>query len=215
MIRIVTALLALAGVSLLSAAEAVAQAWPSKPVRIVNTFAAGGAADVLARTIADGLSNAYGQQFYVETHPGAAGTIGVNLVVNTPPDGYNFVITNISMLVPGPISNPKIGYELYRDLTNIGYLGGSPIVLTVNGRIGINTLNEFTAFGKKSAKPLTYSSSGVGSSGHLFGVLLGQRLGINVEHVPYKGAAQGLMDLVGGHIAFSAQTVTSSAGQIC
>src|SRR5262245_41849500 len=214
MIRIVAALLALAGVSLLAAAEAKAQAWPSKPVRIVNTFAAGGAADVLARTVADGLANAFGQQFYVETHPGAAGTIGVNMVVNTPPDGYNFVITNISMLVLAPISNPKVGYDPYRDLTNMAYLGGSPIVLSVNAKSGINTLDEFTAFGKKSTKPLAYSSSGVGSSGHLFGVLLGQRLGINVEHVPYKGAAQGLMDLVGGHIAFSLQTATSSAGQI-
>jgi tripartite-type tricarboxylate transporter receptor subunit TctC len=136
------------------------------------------------------------------------------MVANTPPDGYNFVITNITMLVLSPIGNPRLGYDPFRDLTNIAYLGGSPIVLSVNAKSGVNSLADFIALGKKSPKPLTYSSSGVGSSGHLFGELLSQKLGIQVEHVPYKGAAQGLMDLVGGHIAFSAQTVTSSAGQI-
>jgi tripartite-type tricarboxylate transporter receptor subunit TctC len=118
------------------------------------------------------------------------------------------------MLVLAPISNPKLGYHPERDLTNIAYLGGSPIVLSVNAKSGIKTLADFIAFGKKSGKPMTYSSSGVGSSGHLFGETFGGKVGIKVEHVPYKGAAQGLIDLVGGHITFSAQTVTSSAGQI-
>src|SRR4029453_14364950 len=146
-----------------------AQDWPTKPVRIFNTFAPGGAADFLARTVADDLSNAFGEQFYVETHSGAAGGIGVNMGANTPPDGYKFVI-------------PKLNSEPFRDLTNIAYLGGSPIVLSVNAKNGVNTLADFVAFGKKSPKPLTYSSSGVGSSGHLFGELLGQKLGLQFEH---------------------------------
>jgi tripartite-type tricarboxylate transporter receptor subunit TctC len=204
----------LAASTLAATVQASAQDWPTKPVRIVNTFAPGGAADFLARTVADELSNAFGEQFYVETHSGAAGAIGVNLVANTPPDGYNFVITNITMLVLSPIGNPRLGYDPLRDLTNIAYLGGSPIVLSFNADSGVNTLADFIAIGKQSLKPLTYSSSGVGSSGHLFGELLGQKLGIPFEHVPYKGAAQGLMDLVGGHIAFSAQTVTSTAAQM-
>jgi tripartite-type tricarboxylate transporter receptor subunit TctC len=191
-----------------------AQDWPTKPVRIVNTFAPGGAADYLARTIADGLSTAFGQQFFVETRSGAAGAIGVNSVVATPPDGYNFVITNITMLVLSPIANPKLGYHPERDLTNIAYLGGSPVVLSVNSKSPINSLADFIAYGKKSGNPLTFSSSGVGSSGHLFGETFGAKVGIKVEHVPYKGAAQGLLDLVGGHITFSAQTLTSSAGQM-
>jgi tripartite-type tricarboxylate transporter receptor subunit TctC len=193
---------------------ATAQDWPNKPVRIVNTFAPGGAADYLARTVADNLSNIFGQQFFVETRSGAAGAIGVNSVVATPPDGYNFVITNITMLVLAPISNPKLGYHPERDLTNIAYLGGSPVVLSVNAKGPIKTLADFVDYGKKTGKPLAYSSSGVGSSGHLFGETFGRKVGIKVEHVPYKGAAQGLLDLVGGHIVWSAQTVTSSAGQI-
>jgi tripartite-type tricarboxylate transporter receptor subunit TctC len=200
--------------AMFSVSPAVAQDWPNKPVRIVNTFAPGGAADYLARTVADNLSTVFGQQFFVETRSGAAGAIGVNSVVATPPDGYNFVITNITMLVLAPISNPRLGYHPERDLTNLAYLGGSPIVLSVNSKSPIKTLDEFVAFGKSSGRPMTYSSSGVGSSGHLFGETFGRKVGIKVEHVPYKGAAQGLLDLVGGHIVWSAQTVTSSAGQI-
>ncbi len=210
--RLLATLLAVASVQTLSTAHA--QDWPNKPVRIVNTFAPGGAADYLARTVADNLSTVFGQQFFVETRSGAAGAIGVNSVVATPPDGYNFVITNITMLVLGPISNPRLGYHPERDLTNIAYLGGSPIALSVNSKSPIKSLADFVAFGKKSDKPLTYSSSGVGSSGHLFGETFARKVGIKVEHVPYKGAAQGLLDLVGGHIVWSAQTVTSSAGQI-
>ena len=210
--RLLAALLAVASIQTISTAHA--QDWPNKPVRIVNTFAPGGAADYLARTVADNLSNEFKQQFFVETRSGAAGAIGVNSVVATPPDGYNFVITNITMLVLGPISNPRLGYHPERDLTNIAYLGGSPIVLSVNSKSPIKTLAEFVAYGKTSGKPLTYSSSGVGSSGHLFGETFARKVGIKVEHMPYKGAAQGLLDLVGGHIVWSAQTVTSSAGQI-
>ena len=211
--RLFATLLAIASIHGMSVAAA-ADDWPNKPVRIVNTFAPGGAAYSLARTVAENLSTVFGQQFFVETRAGAAGAIGVNSVVATPPDGYNFVITNITMLVLGPISNPRLGYDPERDLTNIAYLGGSPIVLSVNSKSPIKTLADFIAYGKKSEKPLTYSSSGVGSSGHLFGETFARKVGIKVEHVPYKGASQGLLDLVGGHIVWSAQTVTSSAGQI-
>ena len=109
-----------------------AEDWPARPVRIVNTFAAGGAADILARTVADHLSAAFGQQFFVETRAGAGGAIGVQSVVNAPPDGYNFVITNISLLALAPVSNPRLGFDPRRDLTNIAYIAGSPVVLSVN-----------------------------------------------------------------------------------
>jgi tripartite-type tricarboxylate transporter receptor subunit TctC len=182
-------------------------------VRIVNTFAPGGAADFLARTVADGMAAAFGQPFFVETRAGAAGQLGIQAVIHTPPDGYNFVLTNITMLVFAPITNPKLGYDPHKDLTNVAYIGGSPIVLSVNAKGSVKTLNDFIAWGK-GGKPLTYSSSGVGSNGHLFAESLAQKFNIKVEHVPYKGAAQGLMDLVGGHIAFAAQSLTSTAGQI-
>ena len=208
--RIAAAVLAL----LACAPAARAEDWPVRPVRIVNTFAAGGAADILARTVADHLSSVFGQQFFVETRAGAGGAIGVQSVVNAPPDGYNFVITNVSLLALVPVSNPRLGFDPLRDLTNIAYIAGSPVVFSVNPASGVRTLADFVARAKQSDKPLTYSSSGVGSMGQLVAEYFAQIADIRIEHVPYKGASQGLTDLVGGHIAFSSQTVSSTAGQL-
>jgi tripartite-type tricarboxylate transporter receptor subunit TctC len=208
--RVAAAVLAV----LAGAPAARAEDWPVRPVRIVNTFAAGGAADILARTVADHLSGVFGQQFFVETRAGAGGAIGVQSVVNAPPDGYNFVITNVSLLALVPISNPRLGFDPRRDLTNIAYIAGSPVVFSVNPASGVRTLADFVARAKQSDKPLTYSSSGVGSMGQLVAEYFAQIADIRIEHVPYKGASQGLTDLVGGHIAFSSQTVSSTAGQL-
>ncbi len=200
--------------ALLTATPAVADEWPSRPVRMVNTFAAGGTADVLTRLVADQLSATFKQQFFVETRAGAAGTIGVKSVADSPPDGYNFALTNITHLVLAPISNPKLGYDPKRDLTNIGYVAGSPIVLSVSANGSIKTLQDFIDQGRTTQKPLTYSSSGVGSSGQLVAEDFARKAGIRIEHVPYKGASQGLTDLAGGHIVFSAQTVSSTAALV-
>jgi tripartite-type tricarboxylate transporter receptor subunit TctC len=195
----------------LPAWPAAAQEWPARPVRIVSTFAPGGTADVLARIIAEHLSNAFRQQFFVEARLGAGGAIGVQSVAQSEPDGYNFVISSSGALVIAPIVSPKVGYDTLRDLTNIAYVAGSPIVFTVNPALGVKTLPELVAYGRKSGTPLTYSSSGVGSHGQLGAELFAQKAGIKIEHIPYKGAAQSLMDLVAGHIVFSSQTVSSSA----
>ena len=209
----IRAVLALAG-ALTMTAPAAADEWPSRPVRMVNTFAAGGTADVLTRLVADQLSATFKQQFFVETRAGAAGTIGVKSVVDSPPDGYNFALTNITHLVLAPISNPKLGYDPKRDLTNIGYVAGSPIMLSVSANGSIKTLKDLIEQSRSTDKPLTYSSSGVGSSGQLVAEDFARKAGIKIEHVPYKGASQGLTDLVGGHIVFSAQTVSSTAALV-
>jgi tripartite-type tricarboxylate transporter receptor subunit TctC len=200
--------------ALMMSVPAMADEWPSRPVRMVNTFAAGGTADVLTRLVADHLTTAFKQQFYVETRAGAGGTIGVKSVADSPPDGYNFVLTNASLLVLHPLGNPKLSYDPKRDLTNIAYVAGSPLILVVNAKSGPKSLKEFVEYGRKSPKPLTYSSSGVGSSGHLVGEIFARLADVKFEHVPYKGASQGLTDLAGGHIVFSAQTVSSSAALI-
>src|SRR5262245_49350297 len=128
--RFATLISAVAAVFLASSAAAPANDWPNRPVRIVNTFAVGGAADVLARTVAEHLSTALGQQFYVETRAGAAGSIGVQTVTAAAPDGYNLVITNVSLLALLPITNPKLGFDPRRDLTHIAYIAGTPVVLS-------------------------------------------------------------------------------------
>ena len=155
--------------ALIWCSAAAADEWPSRPVRMVNTFAAGGTADTLTRLVADHLSTTFKQQFFVETRAGAGGSIGVQSVASSPPDGYNFALTNITHLVLLPISNPKLGYDPHRDLTNIAYVAGAPIMLSVNAASGVHSYKDFIAHGHKAANPLTYSSSGVGSSGHLVG----------------------------------------------
>src|SRR5437588_270533 len=137
------------------AIPAAAQEWPARPVRIVNTFAPGGAADILARIVADHLSHALKQQFFVETRAGAGGVIGVQTVANAEPDGYNFVITTLSLTVIAPFINPKIGYDPLKDLTHIGYIAGSPILFIVSAKSDVKTLAEFVAKSRTSAKPLT------------------------------------------------------------
>jgi tripartite-type tricarboxylate transporter receptor subunit TctC len=200
--------------SLPFAAPALAEEWPSRPVRIVNTFAPGGAADILARMAADSLSKAFNQKFFVETKAGAGGVIGVQTVAHEPPDGYNFVITTLSLTAINPLINSKIGYDPFKDLTHVAYLAGSPIVFLVSAKSSIKTIKDFVAKSKSSAKPLTFGVSGLASAGQLVGESFAQLAGLKFEVVPYKGAAQSQLDLVSGVIDFATPTVTSAAGQI-
>ena len=201
-------------VSALLTTAATAQShddWPNRPVRVISTFAAGGSADILARIVADHLSTAFKQQFFVEVRAGAGGQIGIKTIVNSP-DLYTIGIANISHLVLHPMSRADLGYDPRKDLANIVMVAGSPVLLSANPKSGFKNLKDFVERGKKES--LSYSSSGLGSMGHLVALNFTNMAGIKAEHVPYKGASQGLADLVGGHIVWSSQTVTSTAGYI-
>jgi tripartite-type tricarboxylate transporter receptor subunit TctC len=197
-----------------AAAPAAADDWPTHQVRIVNTFAPGGAADILARMAADQLTRALGQQFYVETRDGAGGVIGVDLVAHSPPDGYNFVITTLSLTAINPLINSKIGYDPFKDLSHVAYLAGSPIVFIVSAKSNVKTLADFVAKAKVSAKPLTYGVSGFASAGQMVTESFAQEAGLKFQVVPYKGAAQSQLDVVAGNIDFATPTVTSAAAQL-
>jgi tripartite-type tricarboxylate transporter receptor subunit TctC len=206
--RIRSTLAAVAALTIVT--PAIADDWPSRPVRVISTFAAGGTADILARVVAEHLSTAFKQQFFVEVRAGAGGQIGVKSVVDAPPDGYNLAIVNISHLVLHPMTRPEVTYNPLTDLTNIGFVGGSPVVLSVNSeKSGIKTLKQFVE--RSKTEKLTYSSSGLGSMGHLVAENFANIAGIKIEHIPYKGASQALNDLVGGHIVWSSQTLSSTA----
>jgi tripartite-type tricarboxylate transporter receptor subunit TctC len=209
--RLCAALLAAA---LCVATSAAAEEWPARPVRIVNTFAPGGAADILARTVADHLSAVFKQQFFVETRAGAGGAIGVQTVANTPPDGYNFVITTLSLMIIGPTMNPRIGYDPMKDLTHVGYIAGSPILFIVSAKSDVKTLAGFVAKSKTSAKPLTYGTSGLQAAGHMVAQSFAMQADLKFEIVPYKGAAQSIIDVVANHIDFATPTATSASGQL-
>jgi tripartite-type tricarboxylate transporter receptor subunit TctC len=201
-----------AGMFMTTAATA-ADDWPNRPVRILSTFAAGGAADVLARIVAEHLSTAFKQQFFVEVRAGAGGQIAVKSILEAPPDGYNLVLVSVSHLVIHPMSRADATYDPLKDLTNIAFVGGSPVVLSVNSeKSGIKTFKDFLERGK--TQTLTFSSSGLGTMGHLVGSNIVNVSKIKGEHVPYKGASQALNDLVGGHIVWSSQTLTSTSGHL-
>jgi len=205
-------LVALAGSFLCAATPATAQDWPTRPVRIVNTFAPGGAADILARMVADHMSAAFKQQFFVETRAGAGGTIGVQTVASSDPDGYNFVLTTLSLIIIGPTMNPKVGYDPMKDLTHLGYIAGSPILFIVSAKSDVKTLKDFVA--KARAKPLTYGTSGLQAAGHLVAQSFAMQADLKFEIIPYKGASQSILDVVANHIDFATPTVTSASGQL-
>jgi tripartite-type tricarboxylate transporter receptor subunit TctC len=196
------------------APRAGAADWPAHPVRIVNTFAAGGAADILARMAADLLTKKFGQQFYVETRAGAGGVIGVDSVAHSDPDGYNFVITTLSLTAINPLINSKIGYDPFKDLTHVAYLAGSPIVFIASAKSDVKTLKDFVAKSKASTKPLTYGVSGLASAGQMVAESFAQMADLKFQVVPYKGASQSQLDVVAGNIDFATPTVTSASPQL-
>jgi tripartite-type tricarboxylate transporter receptor subunit TctC len=191
-----------------------AQDWPTRPVRIIVPFGAGGTGDTLARIVAEHLSASLKQQFVVENRTGAGGMIGVQALASSAPDGYTLGITNVSTLSLIPVINPKNSYHPLNDFTHVAFVAGAPVALAVFPKLGIKTLPEFIAYAGKRDKPLTFASSGLGSDGHLIGEAIAASTKIKVEHIPYKSTSQALTDVVGGHVAFSTFTLSSSSAFI-
>jgi len=182
------------------AAPALAQAgkWPEKPVRIIVPFGAGGGTDLVARPWADKLSQAFGQQFVVENRGGASGMIGAEAVAKSPPDGYTFIITSNTVTVNLPLLR-KTPYEAkqFEPVARVGDVVCGFVVLT---RHGINSIKELVEFAKKNPGKLTFGSSGPGTGPHLRYEMLRYRTGVDILHVPYRGGADSLVDLLAGSI---------------
>jgi len=191
-----------------------AQEWPAKPVKFVVPFAPGGSADTLGRIVAEQLSETLRQTFFVENRPGAGGVVGSQVVARADPDGHTFVVSGIASHTIAPIINPSVGYDAVRDFSHVAYFGGPPIVIIVHPSLGVKTLPELIAYQKRTGEKLTYASPGTGTNGHLVAEYLATKAGIRVEHVPYRGAAIGVMDVVAGHLRFGAMTWTTASGQI-
>jgi len=192
---------AIAGAALCAlAAFAVAQEYPSKPVRIVVPFAPGGVADNSARGIADRLSAQLGQQVIVENRPGASGNIGTQGVAQAAPDGYTLLLGFDGTMVINPWVFPKIPFDTLRDFAPVTKLGDATLILVAHPAVPAKNLAEFLALAKRAGKSWPYGTSGTGGTPHLAGELLKQRTGIALEHVPYKGGGQAIIDVVGGQI---------------
>ncbi|RCW74253.1 Bug family tripartite tricarboxylate transporter substrate binding protein [Pseudorhodoferax soli] len=191
-----TALLALAGSNLPAMAQPAA--WPSKPVRIVVTFPPGGAPDTLARLLADKWS-ALGQPVTVDNKPGAGGNIGADIVAKSPADGATLVLGTVGTHAINAALYDKMPYNNLKDFTPISFLASTPNLLVVNKTVPANNVQELVALAKR--EPLAFGSSGSGTSIHLSGELFNTLAGVKMQHVPYKGRAQAIPDLLGGRIA--------------
>jgi tripartite-type tricarboxylate transporter receptor subunit TctC len=178
----------------------LAQQWPDKPIRIVVGFAPGGFTDVLARLIGQKLSERLGQPVVVENRPGAAGTLGADLVAKAKPDGYTLLLAHSNSNSVAPALYPKLPYDVLRDFTPIILVANTPLLLTVNPNVQAKNVNEFIALAKSKPNGLSYASSGGGSAQHLAAARFELATGIKMTHVPYKGSGQAIIDLLSGQV---------------
>lgn len=189
----------------------MAQDYPTKPITLVVSYAAGGGTDAIARVFAARLETALGGRVIVENRPGAAANIGTEVVANAKPDGYTLLIGNQGPMVVNPhlFKLPKDPAE---SLEPISMIADAALVVVVGPKLKVQTLGELIAAAK--TQRLTYGSAGNASASHLGALLLGQKAGIEIKHVPYKGAGPAVNDLVGGHIDFMVTTIPSAIGLI-
>ncbi len=191
---------ALAGGALAFAAPSAAQSWPTQPIRLVVPFVPGGSTDVLARQLAEKLRVSLGQPVVVENRGGAGGTIGSDSVAKSAPDGHTLLMGVTGTHGTAPSIYPKLPYSPVRDFAPISRVVTAPLVLVANPALPATTLAEFIAAAKAAPGTLTYGTPGNGTSMHLTGVLFDLRAGTQLTHVPYRGSAVALTDLMGGRI---------------
>jgi tripartite-type tricarboxylate transporter receptor subunit TctC len=178
---------------------ATAQAYPTKPVRIIVGFAAGGANDIAARLIGQWLSERLGQPFIIENRPGAGSNIGTELVARAPPDGYTLLIVGVPNAINATLYE-KLSFNFIRDIVPVVGILRVPLVMEVHPSVPVHTVPEFIAFAKANPGKINYASAGIGGVTHVAGELFKVLAGVEMRHVPYRGAAPALTDLLGGQI---------------
>jgi tripartite-type tricarboxylate transporter receptor subunit TctC len=188
---------ALVALALLWAVPAMAQTYPAKPVRIVVAQAAGGASDLLIRLVAQKLSASLGQQFIIDNRPGAGGNIGAEIAANAAPDGYTLFMVSAPHAI-APSLYRKLGYDLGRDFAPVTMLGSEPLCMVVHPSLPPKSVRELVAFLKARPGQVSYGSTGNGAVNHLATELFKSRAGIDMVHVPYKGSAFAIPDVISG-----------------
>ncbi len=183
--------------------------WPTRAVTLVIPFPPGGPTDLIGRVLAKQLTAQLGQSVVVENKAGANGNIGGQAVANAKPDGYT-ALYNTSSLALSPSLYKNLNYSPTKDLTPVSSTAIVPLMLLVNNKLPVNTIEEFVAYAKKNPGKLSYSSGGNGNITHLAAFLLLQAMGLEATHVPYKGSAPAMVDLMGGQVEFSTNTINDS-----
>lgn len=187
-------------------AQESADKYPSKPIRIIVTFPAGGPADLVARAVAQSLQEAWGQGVVVDNRPGAGGNIGMNVAAKAAPDGYTLVESSMGPMTISPFVYSSLPYDPIKDLTPIMLAATNPFFLAVRPTLPASTFPEFVALAKAKPNGLTMSSSGIASPSHLAGSLLQSMAGISLTHVPYKGAGESIPAVVNGQVDIAVET---------
>jgi tripartite-type tricarboxylate transporter receptor subunit TctC len=204
----------LAAASLLPSAEGRAQAtYPNKPVRVVVPYSAGGGADTLARTVFGKLSEKLGQQFIIDNRPGGGGTIGAAVVAKAPPDGYTILYDATAFSV-NPTLFSKLPYDTRKEFQPVFLVGLLPLLLVVNPSVKASSVNDVIAVGKATKDGLEWASAGNGSVQHLALELFEKQAGVKLNHVPYKGGAPALTDLVAGHVKYYFSNTAASTSYV-
>jgi tripartite-type tricarboxylate transporter receptor subunit TctC len=204
------------GLGLLLAATALAQAqnYPTRPVTMVIPFAAGGPTDVLGRVVGQRMSDILGQQVVVENVGGAGGMTGSRRVADAAPDGYSFVLGTVGTHAQGQTLYKRPLYSSVNDFTPVALIAEVPIILTVRKDLPVRDFKEFVAYAKASQDKMQFGSAGAGSATHLGCVLLNYILGINVNHIPYRGTGPAMQDLAGGRIDYLCEIITTAKPQV-
>jgi tripartite-type tricarboxylate transporter receptor subunit TctC len=212
-IAVRAALASAAALAALATGNAVAQQYPTKIIRVVNPNQPGGNSDVLFRLLAPKMGEILGQQLVIDYRPGAGGNIGTELVSKAAPDGYTTLIAAASFLInPSLIRN--LPFDAVKDFTPLGIIVDIPAGLLVHPSLPVKSVKELIALAKRRPGDMNYSSSGRGAVGHLSGELLRSATGVNVVHIPYKGAGPAIIDLVAGHVQFSFVSIPAVVGHL-
>jgi len=207
--------LRLTGAVLLTAlaTSAFAQGYPTKPAKVIVPYPPGGPTDIVARVVSQKLSEQMGQQFIVENRPGAGGNIGAEAVAKSPADGYTLLVATTAHAI-NPALFKSLGYNLVKDFAPVSQLTSGPLVIVANPSLPVKNVKELIALAKAKPGTLNYASSGNGQSTHLSAELFGTMAGIKMNHIPYKGSAPALTDVMGGQASLMFDTMLSAMPQV-
>jgi tripartite-type tricarboxylate transporter receptor subunit TctC len=199
MIRFAIALLMV--VAELSGTVAAQEAYPTRPVRMIVPYGAGGVSDIMGRVVAQRMTDLFGQPMVVENRAGAGGMLGTGMVAKSAPDGYTIVLSSLSAYAIGPRLVKDAPYDPIKDFTAIGGVAIAPTILTVNASLPLQSVKDVIAYARANPGKLSYGSSGIGSVGHISGEVLRTSTGLELVHVPYKTAAQAYPDMISGTVS--------------
>ncbi len=207
------AALAFAAASLLAATAAQADTWPSRPIRLIVPFPAGGGTDIIARELTNKLTS-YGYNFVVDNKPGSGGNLGVDAAAKAAPDGYTLVLGQTSNLAINPTLYTKLPYDPVKDLTPISLVATSPLVIVAGTATPFKTLDDLVKAARAKPDSINYASSGNGTVSHLAMESFQKAAGVKLTHIPYKGAAQGITDVISGQVQLYVSSVPTLQAHI-